>query len=451
MSPVTPGAPLPRAHMFTRRLQQQLQRLLHIEALAGVALLLAAALALIWANSSHADSYHALWHTQVTLELGSWRFSQDLHFWVNDILMTLFFLVVGMEIRREIHDGALSDWRSAMLPVCAALSAITLPALIYAALNREPMVLMGWAIPTATDIAFAVGVLALLGRSLPGSLRVFLLALAIIDDLVAILIIAFFYSGGLDYDAFLIAALGVAAVLGLQKMGIGSAWAYVLPGAVLWFGLLKTGAHPTLAGVVLGMMSPVRALPLPRKARHLNLELAQKLERQQDAHEVLHTLRDMQLAQREMLAPVDRIPALLHPWVAFVIMPVFALANAGVSLGGLDLQAPGAQSALLGVAIALIVGKPLGVLLGTWLPVRLGLCSLPPGMDWKGVTLIGLLAGIGFTMSIFVANLAFDQAGLLDAAKLGVLCGSLVSALLGLAWGLALQRRYRRQAALAAA
>lgn len=449
MSPVTPGAPLPRAHVFTRRLQSQLQRLLHIEALAGIALLLAAALALIWANSSFADSYHALWHTQVTLELGSWRFSQDLHFWVNDILMTLFFLVVGMEIRREIHDGALSDWRSAMLPVCAALAAITLPALIYAALNREPMVLMGWAIPTATDIAFAVGVLALLGRSLPGSLRVFLLALAIIDDLVAILIIAFFYSGGLDYSAFLIAAVGIGAVLGLQKMGIGSAWAYVLPGAVLWFGLLKTGAHPTLAGVVLGMMSPVRALPLPRKARHLNLELAQKLERQQDAHDVLHTLRDMQLAQREMLAPVDRIPALLHPWVAFVIMPVFALANAGVSLGGLDLQAPGSQSALLGVAAALIIGKPLGVLLGTWLPVRLGLCTLPAGMDWAGVTLIGLLAGIGFTMSIFVANLAFDQAGLLDAAKLGVLCGSLVSALLGLAWGLSLQRRYRQQAAAA--
>ena len=449
MSPVTPGAPLPRAHVFTRRLQSQLQRLLHIEALAGIALLLAAALALIWANSSFADSYHALWHTQVTLELGSWRFSQDLHFWVNDILMTLFFLVVGMEIRREIHDGALSDWRSAMLPVCAALSAITLPALIYAALNPEPMVLMGWAIPTATDIAFAVGVLALLGRSLPGSLRVFLLALAIIDDLVAILIIAFFYSGGLDYSAFLIAAVGIVAVLGLQKMGIGSAWAYVLPGAVLWFGLLKTGAHPTLAGVVLGMMSPVRALPLPRKARHLNLELAQKLERQQDAHDVLHTLRDMQLAQREMLAPVDRIPALLHPWVAFVIMPVFALANAGVSLGGLDLQAPGSQSALLGVAAALIIGKPLGVLLGTWLPVRLGLCTLPAGMDWAGVTLIGLLAGIGFTMSIFVANLAFDQAGLLDAAKLGVLCGSLVSALLGLAWGMSLQRRYRQQAAAA--
>lgn len=449
MSPNTPGAPLPRAHVFTRRLQSQLQRLLHVEALAGIALLLAAALALIWANSSFADSYHDLWHTQITLELGSWRFSQDLHFWVNDILMTLFFLVVGMEIRREIHDGALSDWRSAMLPVSAALFAITLPALIYAVLNREPMVLMGWAIPTATDIAFAVGVLALLGRSLPGSLRVFLLALAIIDDLVAILIIAFFYSGGLDYSAFLIAAVGVVAVMGLQKMGIGSAWAYVLPGAVLWFGLLKTGAHPTLAGVVLGMMSPVRALPLPRKARHLNLELAQKLERQQDAHEVLHTLRDMQLAQREMLAPVDRIPALLHPWVAFVIMPIFALANAGVSLGGLDLQAPGSQSALLGVAAALIIGKPLGVLLGTWLPVRLGLCTLPAGMNWAGVTLIGFLAGIGFTMSIFVANLAFDQAGLLDAAKLGVLCGSLVSALLGLTWGLSLQRRYRQQTAAA--
>ncbi len=449
MSSMTPGAPIPRAHAFTRQLQQQLQRLLHIEALAGIILLLAAALALIWANSSYADSYHALWHTQLTLELGSWRFSQDLHFVVNDILMTLFFLVVGMEIRREIHDGALSDWRSAMLPVCAALAAITLPALIYAAMNPEPTLLQGWAIPTATDIAFAVGVLALLGRSLPGSLRVFLLALAIIDDLVAILIIAFFYSGGLDYSAFLIAGLGVAAVLGLQKLGIGSAWAYVLPGAILWFGMLKTGAHPTLAGVVLGMMSPVRSLPLPGTAHAMTMELAQKLGQQKDPHDVLHTLRNLQLAQREMLAPVDRIPALLHPWVAFTIMPIFALANAGVSMGGLDLSAASSQSTLLGVAIALIVGKPLGVLLGTWLPVRLGLCTLPAGMDWAGVTLIGMLAGIGFTMSIFVANLAFSQAELLDAAKLGVLCGSLVSAVLGLCWGLILQRRYRRQAATA--
>lgn len=447
MSHPSSGAPLPRAHVLTRQLQAQLQRLLHIEALGGVILLMAAAVALIWANSPFADSYSALWHTQITLELGSWRFSQDLHFWVNDILMTLFFLVVGMEIRREIHDGALSDWRSAMLPICAALSAITLPALIYAAMNPEPQVLMGWAIPTATDIAFAVGVLALLGRSLPPSLRVFLLALAIIDDLVAILIIAFFYSGGLDYSAFLIAAVGIAAVLGLQKMGIGSAWAYVLPGAILWFGLLKTGAHPTLAGVVLGMMSPVRTLPLPRKARHLNLELATKLESQHDTQEIMHTLQKMQLAQREILPPVQRIPALLHPWVAFIIMPVFALANAGVSLNGLDLNAAGAHSALFGVAFALIVGKPLGVLLGTWLPVRLGLCTLPAGMSWAGVTLIGLLAGIGFTMSIFVANLAFAEPVLLDAAKLGVLCGSLASAVLGLLWGLMVRRRYQRSAA----
>nr|MBP6621804.1 Na+/H+ antiporter NhaA [Alcaligenes sp.] len=274
--------------------------------------------------------------------------------------------------------------------------------------------------------------------------RVFLLALAIIDDLVAILIIAFFYSGGLDYSAFLITGVGVVAVLGLQKIGIGSAWAYVVPGAILWFGLLKTGAHPTLAGVVLGMMSPVRALPLPRKARHLNLELATRLESQHDTQEVMHTLQKMQLAQREILPPVQRIPALLHPWVAFVIMPVFALANAGVSLNGLNLDASGAQSALFGVAIALIVGKPLGVLLGTWLPVRLGLCKLPAGMDWAGVTLIGLLAGIGFTMSIFVANLAFGEPVLLDAAKLGVLCGSLASAVLGLGWGLIVRRRYQQ-------
>lgn len=405
----TPPQEIPRAQFFAERAFSTLERFLHIEAVSGAILLLAAACALIWANSPLADGYHALWHTPLTIGLGDFTFSQSLHFWINDALMTVFFLVVGMEIRREIHEGALSDPRQAALPMAAALGGVVVPALIYAALNADPAGRQGWAVPTATDIAFAVGVLALLGRSIPGNVRVFLLALAIIDDIVAVLIIAFFYSGGLQYGGFLVAILGILLVFGLQRIGVGSALAYVIPGAVVWSGLLITGAHPTLAGVVLGLVTPVHAL-----------------------------------AGREPAPPVQRVQASLHPWVTFGVMPLFALANAGVALGsagGAQPAAPGTGLLMAAVAVALVAGKPLGVLLACWLAVRLRLCALPAGMGWGGLLLTGLLAGIGFTMAIFIATLAFDSAALLDAAKRGVLLASGLAALLGLAWGWWLQRR----------
>ena len=257
MHPSRTRQDLPRVQLLAERAFATLERFLHIEALSGVVLLIAAAIALLWANSPLADSYHALWHAPVSFGVGSFVFSQTLHFWINDALMTIFFLVVGMEIRREIHEGALRSLRQAALPMAAAMGGVIVPALIYLALNAQPIRQDGWAVPTATDIAFAVGILALLGRSIPGNVRVFLLALAIIDDIVAVLIIALFYSGGLDYSGFVVASLGVLMVLGFQQMGIGSAYAYVVPGAIVWTGLLMTGAHPTLAGVVLGLMTPV--------------------------------------------------------------------------------------------------------------------------------------------------------------------------------------------------
>lgn len=428
---------LPRAQLLATRAFATLERFLHIEAASGVMLLMAAAAALIWANSPFAADYHALWHLPVSLSIGSISYSQSLHFLINDGLMTIFFLVVGMEIRREIHEGALSNLRQASLPIMAALGGVAVPALIYVALNTEPSRLRGWAVPTATDIAFAVGVLALLGRSIPSNVRVFLLALAIIDDIIAVLIIALFYSGGLDVSGFLVAAMGILAVLGFQRMGIGSAFAYVLPGSIVWVGLLMTGAHPTLAGVVLGMLTPV--LPLPTTERPLDMVAlaAKKLRDHDDANDrnLAAPLKQLRLAQRELLPPVVRVQTALHPWVAFGIMPLFALANAGVTLGGIDLSAPGPQWVMAGVALALMLGKPLGVVGVSWLMVRLGWCRLPPGVTWGGILLIGLLAGVGFTMSIFIAMLAFDDEALLGAAKLGVLAGSLLAALLGLAWG----------------
>lgn len=388
---------------MSHRLLQSISRLLHADAFGGGLLLAVTAIALAWANSPAADSYEHLWHLSLPLGIGAFRIIDTLHFWINDGLMTFFFLVVGMEIRQEIHAGALSSVRQAALPVIAAIGGVCVPALIYLLLNpgdvRVDVQARGWAVPTATDIAFAVGILALLGKSIPANLRILLLALAIIDDIIAVLVIALFYSGGLATDGLLIVGGGIALVLVFQRCGIASAWAYGLPGAITWFGLLKAGAHPTLAGVVLGLLTPV-------------------------------TTRSAQ-----QLPPVIRVQKTLHPWVSLFIMPLFALANAGVGFGGHDWSNAAAFHVMLGVALALVVGKPLGVMAVSWLAVRLGWCRLPAGVTWDGIALVGLLAGIGFTMSIFIAMLAFTDPQLLGSAKLGVLIASACAAILALTWG----------------
>jgi Na+:H+ antiporter, NhaA family len=431
---------LPRTQVLAERVFETLQRFLHVEAVSGVALLFAALAAMIWANSPFAQSYDALWHLPVSFGLGNFVFSRTLHFWINDALMTVFFLVVGMEIKREIHEGALSNLKQAVLPVAAALGGVVVPALIYLAINRDPSRHLGWAVPTATDIAFATGILALLGRSIPVNVRVFLLALAIIDDVIAVLIIAFFYSGGLSYGGFAIAGLGLLMVLALQRIGVGSAYAYIPPGAVIWAGFLMTGAHPTLSGVLLGLITPVNPLPMREHPVDVVTRVADELRRIRElargAHRMERPLQQLQLANREMLPPVVRVQTALHPWVAYGVMPLFALANAGVNLKGIDLSIGGSQLVMAGVAIALVSGKPIGVITATWLMVRSGLGRLPPGVSWAGVCLVGLLAGIGFTMSIFIALLAFDDENLLGAAKLGVLAGSVSAACLGLCWGM---------------
>ncbi|QOZ53859.1 Na+/H+ antiporter NhaA [Bradyrhizobium sp. CCBAU 53338] len=406
MNDQLPGRHLPKSPFFVERALATLQRFLHVEAVSGVVLLVAAAAALLWANSPFAHAYHEVWNLPISLHLGGFVFVRSLHFWINDALMTIFFLVVGMEIRREIHEGALSRFDQAMLPVLAALGGVLVPALIYLGFNTVPGRRQGWAIPTATDIAFAVGVLALLGRSIPANVRVFLLALAIIDDIIAVLIIALFYTSGLDLDGFIVAAVGVLLALGFQRLGFGSAFAYVLPAFIVWAGFLMAGVHPTLAGVLLGLITPVRS------------------------------------ARPEIVPPVIRVETALHPWVAYAVMPLFALANAGVDFRSAEFTG-GAQFVTLGIGLALCAGKPVGVIGATWLAVRAGGCRLAPGVTWAGVCLVGLLAGIGFTMSIFIAMLAFTDEKLLDAAKFGVLLGSLISVTLGLGWGAEYAHRQR--------
>ena len=438
--------PIPRPQAFTERALHTLEHFLHIEAVSGFVLLATTVIALIWANSSISHTYHDLWHTEIGLSVGSFSISNTLHFWINDALMTIFFLVVGMEIRREIHQGALANIRLATLPIVAALGGVAVPALIYAALNPEPAQLHGWAIPTATDIAFAVGVLALLGKSIPPNVRILLLALAIIDDIVAVLVIAVFYSGGLDPLGFLIGGIGIATVFAFQILGFTSAYAYVLPGAIIWFGLLTTGAHPTLAGVVLGLLTPIhskptREPPLLSAKKALSLIESKTDQGNMRTDTIAEDLKALKKAQREMLPPVIRVQMALHPWVAYGVMPLFALANAGVSFGGVDWTSTASMHVLFGVLIALVVGKPVGILLSTWIAIRAGLCSLPKGVTWSHVMLIGLLAGIGFTMSIFIAMLAFDEEHLVGAAKMGVLFASVTAALLGLAWGIWQKRK----------
>jgi Na+:H+ antiporter, NhaA family len=439
---------VPRAQFLAERAFATLQRFLHIEAVSGVVLLIAAAVALVWANSPFVSSYHALWHLPLSIGVGEWVFSKSVHFWINDALMTVFFLVVGMEIRREIHEGALSRLDQAVLPVIAAAGGVIVPALIYLSLNAGPSRAPGWAVPTATDIAFAVGVLALLGRSIPVNVRVFLLALAIIDDVIAVLIIAFFYSGGPQFGGFLVALVGILAVVGLQRTGVGSALGYVFPSAVVWFGFLLTGAHPTLAGVVLGLMTPMRPMPMRRQPLEVVSRVAEELRSSdlvtaQDEKRLEEPLRQLRVAQREILPPIVRVQTALHPWVAYGIMPLFALANAGITLAGVDLSNQQVQFVVLGIVLALVAGKPIGVIGATWLAVRLGWCRLAPGVSWGGVTVVGLLAGIGFTMSIFIAMLAFKDEGLLNAAKLGVLLASLFAAVFGVGWGAGHVRRTR--------
>lgn len=439
-APNTPASHvIPRPQVLTSRALAAVERFSHIEALSGVVLVLAAVAALLWANSSPSLSYEAFWHTQVAITLGSFSVGQSLHFLVNDGLMTIFFLVVGMEIRQEIQDGALSNAKLATLPLGAALGGVLVPAGIYLAYNMGAASAHGWAVPTATDIAFAVGVLALLGKSIPANLRVFLLALAIIDDIAAILIIALFYTASLHLVGLAIAGAGLALVFVMQRMGIGSAWLYLLPGATVWGGLLKLGVHPTLAGVILGLVTPVWSAPSQERPLEIMSQAFRDLTHRVDQGEkkVSAPLKQIRLAEREVMPPVQRVQEALHPWVAFVIMPLFALANAGVNFHGAQLSDPAVVPVVFGVVMALVFGKPIGVLLATFLLVRTGLCKLPEQVTWRGVMLVGLLAGIGFTMSIFIAGLAYDDERLLAAAKLSVLCASTVSAVVGLLWGMA--------------
>jgi NhaA family Na+:H+ antiporter len=434
--PHPPGT-WPAARAVAKRIASPVERFLSIEASSGILLLVSAVIALIWANSPWRAAYEGLLHTPIGVRVGRFAFERDLHFWVNDGLMVIFFFVVGLEIKRELHAGELSEPRRAALPALAALGGMLVPAGIYALFNAGTSAARGWGVPMATDIAFALGILALLGKRVAPALRVLLLALAVIDDLGAIVVIALFYSSGLGFGGLAVAAAGIAVILLMQKLGLRSPWSYVVPGLVVWGGVYASGVHPTIAGVVVGLLTPVRAWFGPHhfvdRAGKV-IEAARADHEGHDDSRLQSRLSDLNFARREAISPLERIQHALHRWVAFGIMPLFALANAGVTFGGAGLAGDGA-TALTGVVLGLVIGKPVGVLCFSWLAVRAGVAALPAGVRWSNVLVVGLVAGIGFTMALFIATLAFPPGPLIEVAKLGIMLASLVAGAIGLLAG----------------
>jgi len=376
------------------RVREALRDFLNTEASSGLALLTAAVAALVWANLFE-QSYVETWETQLRLGVGGAAKTLDLRHWINDALMAVFFLVVGLEIKRELVVGELRDRRTAIVPVVAAAGGMIGPALTYLAFNPAPPTSRGWGIPMATDIAFAVGVLAALGRRAPPGMKLFLLTLAIVDDIGAIAVIALVYTEKLAVEGLLWAAGGVLMIVVLRRLGTRPAWAYLLPGFVIWAGTAASGVHPTIAGVALGLATPAR----PIRGR----------------------------------AVLDDLQERLHPLSSFVVIPLFALANAGISVDAASLRNAVGSPVFAGTSVGLVAGKTLGITLATVAVLRVSRAKLPAGMRLWHVAAVGALGGIGFTVAIFIGELAFTDPSVAGAAKTGVLLGSIVSALLGAA------------------
>lgn len=419
-------------------LTSPIQRFLAIEAASGIVLLAATVAALLWANVGPA-SYASFWGTSIGGRIGPWIVERPLHFWVNDGWMTVFFLIVGLQIRREIFEGELASVRQAALPLVAAVGGMLVPAIVVTAFNAGRAGAAGWAVAMATDIAFAVGVLTLLGSRVPPPLRVLLLALAVIDDIGAIAVIALFYSAGIAVEGLALVAVGAAMVLTLRAAAVRAPLLYVAPGVVIWIGFLVSGIHPTFAGVVVGLLTPVRPWLGPSGFAATTQAQLEKLPAG-DRTALLTALDHINKARQEAVSPVERIIHALHPWVAFVVMPVFALANAGVVFGGATLSGD-ARWLFIGIVAGLALGKPLGIAIFALGASKLGVAARADSVTRRGVLLVGLVGGIGFTMSLFIAQLAFRPGPLLDTAKLAILVGSGAALVIGLAFGAALDVR----------
>jgi NhaA family Na+:H+ antiporter len=410
--------------------------------LSGLILMACTAVALAWANSPWAEGYFQLWETEITIGI-----TETVHHWINDGLMAVFFLLVGLEIKRELIVGELASARHAALPIAAALGGMVVPALLYALVNVGGPGAHGWGIPMATDIAFALGVLTLLGPRVPIGLKVFLTALAIVDDMGAVLVLALFYTSSINLGAIAVAAIAVGALLLLNRAGVRDLGAYLLMGLVLWGALLSSGIHATIAGVILALTIPSRtrinAAEFSARAR----KLLDDFDRSETGDLLVLTSKGQQeaiygldVASSSAVAPLLRLEHNLHAVAGYMIMPLFALANAGVALEGAGSML--GNPVTLGVVLGLLVGKPAGVMLFSWLAIRLGVGHLPGGVSWGQLHGASWLAGIGFTMSLFVGSLAFGGGDRLNAAKLGILAASALAGVTG--WFLVKRATARR-------
>jgi NhaA family Na+:H+ antiporter len=401
-----------------RRVVAPIQEFISTEVFSGSILLVAALIALAWANSPWDDEYFELLNEHIVVDAGIFRIDESVQHWVNDCLMTLFFFVVGLEIKRELFRGELQGVQKAALPVLAAVGGMVAPAAIYTLVNFGGEGGSGWGIPMATDIAFALGVLALVGSRLPTSLRVFLLALAIADDIGAILVIAIFYSGDIQVDSLAVAAGLLAVIFGIRHLGVRALFPYFVLGAAVWVAVFESGIHATIAGVVLGLMTPI-ALARPSRV----VQLYRRFTRGDATDDLEGEDED---------GPLHRLERMFHPITSFIVVPLFALANAGVAVSGGTIEDSTSGSVAVGIFLGLVVGKPLGVLLFSWFAVRTGIARLPEGATWPQVAAVGVLAGIGFTVALFINELAFDSPDLVEQGKIGILAASAVSAAAGL-------------------
>ena len=431
--------PIPVADRPIARLTSPFQRFARIESAGGLVLLAASIAAIVWANSPAADSYASLLHIPLTLGFGSLQIAESLHVWINDGLMAVFFLFVGLEIKHEMLVGELSSLRLSALPVLAAAGGVIVPAAIYIALNHGHPTAGGWGIPMATDIAFALGILSLSGSRAPTGLKVFLTALAIVDDIAAVLVIAFFYSSRIHW-AMLLLAFGLLAVGALaNRLGVTRLGVYMVLGFAIWVCMLRSGVHATIAGVLVALIIPSSRYLDPReflrRARHEVTAMEAALDIQENSanhgqSQVRDAFLSLQTQSHLVQAPLLRLEHALQPWVSFCIMPLFALTNAGVHLSGFhagSLHDP----AVHGIFFGLLLGKPIGILLFSWLAVRFGIVGLPAGVNWRHMLAAGCLGGIGFTMSLFVAALAFGSGAEDSLAKIAILAASALAAVGG--------------------
>ncbi len=417
-------------------------RFLRIQASAGILLLACTIAALAWANSPWRESYDHFWHTDLNVAFGPYSLKMSLAHFVNDALMAIFFFVVGLEIKRELLVGELASFRKAAMPAVAALGGMAVPALVYTAVHfltdaEHPEAMRGWAVPTATDIAFAVGILAILGSRVPLALKVFLTALAIVDDLGAVVVIAIFYTEHIDTITLLFAHVVLAASLICNWIGVRTPIVYALLGVVMWLLLLQSGVHATIGGVLLALTIPARRRIHGAEFAAFARRAIQDFERAEAgpgdtmvSHERQDIVHHIERACEQVQSPQMRIEHALHPWVAFVIMPIFALANAGVPFDAPLGQTLGGGVGLA-VALGLLIGKPVGIVGATWIAARTGLGILPSGSSWLQILGVACLGGIGFTMSLFIAQLAFNEVQTLNLAKTGILAGSFTSGVLG--------------------